>query len=173
MATSTKVKSYRFTPQETSDLFSKQVTVARREQLTEKVGERTEYIVQKIADIVGSKLNWFAYYDEDADSELDSRFNHDQYKRDKAIFFIVNAKNNKYKDDSIDDQFLIDKEPDFAWSVADSTLSIPVKWLHEDFEPVVQKAFDEIRTENKALKTQTKKEATSVKPQAKTGKLKH
>lgn len=176
MATASKVKDFRFTPQETSDLFSKQATVDRREVLTEKVGKRAEYIVQKIADIVGSKLNWFDFYDEDANSEQDStRFNHDQYKRAKTIFFTVNAKPNKYKDVDIDDEFLIEKEPDFAWSVPDSTLSFPVRWLHEDFEPVLQKAFDETRAEHQEQNALAKKIAStvvSVKSKAKAGKLK-
>ncbi len=174
MATETRVKDCRFTLQQTADLFNTQVTVARRELLTKKADERVKYIVKKVESVIGSRLWHYDYFNEDAVGE-DGVFKHDHARKSKYISMTVTADPNKYKDKLIDSDLLIKSDPKFLWSQVSGELFIPVSWLHEDFEPVLQKAFDDTGAEHKTLVAQDKKEVASVvstKPKAKARKLK-
>lgn len=107
------IENHKLTNEEFDHLFNPDVTVRQKTQAEEKVTKRFTYIIEKMAELIGRKVEW---YDYDNEAGEDRRGFFDSKSYQEEVGFVGEFKQIKNKN-------FIEYENYF-----------PTKWLCEDFE---------------------------------------
>ena len=129
-------EKHNLTKEEFDKLFDLDISVRERKAVEAKVTERFDYIIHKMAEIIGRKVNWYDY-DNESGEYNPGYFDTDNYQSN--IGYVG--------------EFTTTKNRDFNTYEND----FPTSWLYQDFEHQLQQEIKEYKLEEQKAEEQKNK----------------
>lgn len=130
-------EKHNLTKEEFDKLFDLDISVSERKAVEAKVVERFDYIIHKMADIIGRKVHWYDY-DNEGGEYSPGYFDSDSYSTDISYVGEFSSTKNE------------------GFDVYEN--AFPTVWLYQDFEAQLAQEIKEYNVEEKKAQEQKSKD---------------